>query len=485
MALDAAARPAGQARSDDALSATGLPPATNAGQFAWALYEWARNPYVLLVSIYLFVPYYANVVSGDPVQGQIALSWISGVSGVLIALLAPTLGAVADLGRARKPWIAGYSLALAAGSFALWWATPDGQGLSFFWVGVLLVVNGVLFEFSAVFHNAMLPAITQETRIAMVSGWGLAFGNAAGVLLFVAILFLFALPGTGVFAFLPDAPAFGVDRATHEDSRLVGPLAAVWLLTFMLPFLILTRDAPGAGLPALAAMRKGPVRVLRTIRSVMRYRNVATYLLARMFYNDGKTAVLTFGGAYAAATFEWGVLDMTAYAVVLSVFAVLGGFVGGWLDDRFGSRAAILISIGGTAVGLVLSLAIRPDAILGIWRWPSPEAAPKLYDGPFFNTVPEVAYIGVVILVAIFITAAYANSRTMLARIAPAEKMAEFFGLYAFSGQATAFMAPVLIGFVTWATGDRAAGLASILVFLGIGMALMPFVKEERAKAAD
>jgi UMF1 family MFS transporter len=453
--------------------------ATPWGQFAWALYEWARNPYILLVSIYLFVPYYANVMAGDPKDGQIALSWISGITGFAIALLAPALGAVADLGRGRKAWVAAYSFALAAGSFALWWAIPGGGGLSFFAIGALLVVNGILFEFSAVFHNAMLPAIVPEKRIAMVSGWGLAFGNAAGVLLFLAILFLFALPGTGVFGFLPDQPAFGIDRAAHEDSRLTGPLAAVWLLVFMIPFLLFTRDAPGEGLPVLQAMRRGPARVWSTIRTVSRYRNVATFLIARMFYNDGKTAVLTFGGAYAAATFSWGVLDMTAYAVILSVFAVFGGFFGGWLDERFGSRTAILISISGTALGLVLSLMVTPVSIFGLWRF-GEGAAPRIHAGPFFETAPEMVYIAIVILVAIFITAAYANSRTMLARIAPRAKMAEFFGLYAFSGQATAFLAPIAIGLMTWATGDRALGLTAILFFLGAGLVLMPFVREER-----
>lgn len=467
------------------LSATGLTAASPLGQFCWAFYEWGRTPYVLLINIYLFVPFYTSVFAGDEVQGQIALSWISSISGFAVALLAPCLGAVADLGGGRKPWIAGYSLLLAAGSFALWWAIPGGVGLGLFAIGAILVLNNVLFEFSAVFHNAMLPAICQEKRIAIVSGWGLAYGNLAGVLLFVFILYAFAFPGTGLFeGLVPAEPMFGIDRAAHEDSRLTGPLAAVWLVVFMLPFLIFTRDAPGAGLSVGRAMRRGPMRVLLTIRHVWRYQNVARFLLARMFYNDGKTAVLTFGGAYAAATFNWGVLDMTLYAIILSIFAVAGGFIGGWLDDTFGSQKAIMISIAGTSLGLTLSLLMSPLTILGIWTY-TPETVPVLYEGLGFNTLPEVVYIAIVTLIAIFITAAYANSRTMLARIAPPEKMAEFFGLYAFSGQATSFLAPAAIGIFTAFTGSTAGGLASVLIFFVIGIVLMLFVRQERAVLAE
>ena len=207
-------------------------------------------------------------------------------------------------------------------------------------------------------------------------------------------------------------------------------------------------------------------------------------LTFRRLYTDGLTTMFTFGGIYAAGTFGWGALDMLAYGIFLSVFAVFGGVFGGWLDDNFGSRNAILISIGGTSVGLVLTLLMGPASILGIWNYP-PDAVPVLYDGPFFNTVPEAIYVALVIIIAIFITAAYANSRTMLARIAPTTKMTEFFGLYALSGTATAFMAPFVVGQFTSGFHSQAAGMASILIFLAIGLVMMLFVTNERAVARD
>ncbi len=209
---------------------------------------------------------------------------------------------------------------------------------------------------------------------------------------------------------------------------------------------------------------------------------MALYLFARMFYNDGKTAVLIFGGVYAAGVFQWGPLTLTIYGVVLSVFAVAGGLFGGWLDNTFGSRNAILISIGGTSLGLLLAVSMTPNEIFFV-PYDAASAEP-IWSLPFFATIPEIAYVSVVILIAIFITAAYANSRTMLARIAPPEKMSEFFGLYALSGTATAFLGPLLVGVATALSESQRVGFGAVLILLVGGMALMLFVKEERAALA-
>src|SRR5262249_14504797 len=112
---------------------------------------------------------------------------------------------------------------------------------------------------------------------------------------------------------------------------------------------------------------------------------------------------------------------------------------------------------------------------------PWDRAAPKIWSLPFFATVPEIVYLSVVTLVAVFITAAYANSRTMLARIAPAEKMTEVFGLYSRSGSV---VAPAGSLSVRWCAADverQRIGCASILLFMVLGLVAMLFVREERA----
>ena len=97
-------------------------------------------------------------------------------------------------------------------------------------------------------------------------------------------------------------------------------------------------------------MVAGVRSVIATVRAFSHYRNVGAYLLARLFFNDGMTAVLTFGGIYAASTFDWGPIQMMLYGIELSIFAVFGGFFGGWLDNHLGSKRAIFVSIGGTMI---------------------------------------------------------------------------------------------------------------------------------------
>jgi MFS transporter, UMF1 family len=463
------------------LSATGDRAASRLGQLSWAVFEWARNPYVLLVTIYLFAPYFSRTVVGDPVRGQALWGAIAATGGLIVAALAPFLGAIADAGGRRKPWIAFYVVILVTGSMLMWFAKPHSTGWDLVFVGALVACSNVAFEFSAVFHNSLLPTIAQPRNVAGLSGLGLALTNAAGVILLSIMLFCFALPGKIGWSFLPAEPLFGLSHALHEPERLAGPASALWLLVFCIPLFLFTPDRPKGKVRLFAAAIAGVKSVIGTVRSLRSYRNVAAYLVARLFFNDGMTAVLTFGGIYAATTFNWGPPQILIYGIELSIFAVLGGFLGGFLDNRFGSKRAIFISIGGTALAGIASLTMAPDRIL--WFVHVDVHAPPVWSLPYFNTWPELVFLGIVNFTAVLITAGYANSRTMLARIAPTDKMTEFFGLYSLSGTSTTFLAT---GFVSWLTAvsqSQRIGLLGETAFLLTGLVLMLFVKEERAQA--
>jgi UMF1 family MFS transporter len=456
------------------------------GQLAWAFFEWARNPFYILIWIYIFAPYFSNQVVGDPVRGQIYWLRINWIGSFLIAVVAPFLGAFADGVGHKKPWIGVFVLTAAPCLVGLWWAMPavTQQGLPLLAIAGLLIVANIALEFSAVLHNAMLPSIASGRRIAELSGLGLALGNAGALLILIWMLYGLALPGLVDWSFIPDQPWFGLDRGQHEPSRLSGPLVGLWLVAFSLPLMLRTPDRPSTGVSVMAAARGSIAQLLATVRRLRRYENVALYLLARMLYNDGKTAVLVAGGVYAAGVFSWGFETMLVYGIVLSVFAVFGGFLGGWLDIAYGSKRAILISIGGTMLSLSFAVSMTPTEMFFVFPY-DPTTTPPLWDVPLFQTPPELVYLLIVIFAAIFITAAYANSRTMLARIAPEEMMAEFFGLYALSGTATAFIGTLLVERITdWFDSQR-IGFASILLLLGAGFALMFRVRETRAERVE
>jgi UMF1 family MFS transporter len=470
-------------REPHELSATGHRAASPIGQISWAVFEWARNPYVLLVTIYLFSPYFTRTVVGDPVRGQALWGLIAACGGLMVGALAPFLGAIADAGGRRKPWIGFYVVLLAGASLLMWFAKPHSTGMALFFVGALVAFANTSFEFSAVFHNSLLPTVAQPRNVAGLSGLALALTNAAGVLLITFMLIAFSLPGKVDWSFIPSHPLFGIDNTVlHEDERLAGPASAIWLLVFSIPLFLFTPDRPKSKVRLLVAAAAGVKSVAGTVRSLKHYRNVGAYLLARLFFNDGMTAVLTFGGIYASSVFNWGPIQLLIYGIELSIFAVIGGFFGGWLDNRLGSKRAIFVSIGGTTIAGLVSLTMAPDRIL--WFIPWDVHAPKVWAIPFFNTWPEIFFLMIVNFTAVLITAGYANSRTMLARIAPVEKMTEFFGLYSLSGTSTTFLATGFVGWLTAVSQSQRIGLLGETVFLAIGLVLMFFVREERATAA-
>ena len=469
--------------SPHGLSSTGGPAASTLGQVSWAMFDFARIPYVLLITIYIFAPYFSNtVVAHDPVRGQAMWGDIQAISGFIIAVCAPFIGAMSDAGGRRKPWILVFAMLIAVPSALLWYAKPAGQGLSLFGIGALVAVSSVAFEFASVFYNAMLPSIASHERIGGLSGLSLALGNVSGLLLLIFMLVAFVLPGHVGWSFIPSHPLFGIDQSAHEPERLTGPISALCILVFTIPLLLWTPDQSKKRVSWREASVEGIRSVIRTLRSLKHYRNVAIYLAARLFFNDGMTALLTFGGVYAAGTFHWGALAMTVYGITLSVFAVFGGFLGGWLDDRFGSKTAIFISVGGTLVAGVLSISMGLDRIL--WFIPYDPHSPPVHSLPFFRSWPELIYVGIVMVTAIFVTASYANARTMMARIAPPERMTEFFGLFSLSGQSTTFLATSSATLFTVWTASQRGGMIAVMLFLSLGLVGMLWVKEERTAAA-
>jgi UMF1 family MFS transporter len=460
------------------VSATGERAASWLGQVSWAVYEFGRTPYVLLVTIYLFSPYFARFVVADPVEGQWLWGAIAAAGGLLVACLAPFLGAIADKGGRRKPWIALYTVLMAIAMLLMWYVKPNANFGLLLFAGTVVAIANVSFEFSQVFHNAMLPTITPPQRVAGLSGLGLSLGNLAGIILLLFMLICFALPTHVHWPFVPAHPLWGINQAAHEPERLSGPLVAFWLLVFCLPFFFFTPDRAGKSMPIGSAVRESIRTVIGTIKSLRKYRNVGAYLLARLFFNDGMTAVLTFGGIYAATTFRWGTIEMLIYGVELSMFAVLGGFVGGWLDNHLGSKRAIFVSIGGTAVFGLVVLTFAPDRMFWFIHYDTHSA--PVWSLPFFRTWPEIIFLLIVNFIAVLITAGYANSRTMLARIAPTSKMTEFFGLYSLSGTSTTFLATGFVSWLTRASHSQRIGLLGETLFLCIGLLLMIFVKERR-----
>jgi UMF1 family MFS transporter len=444
--------------------------------------EFARNPYLTLILIFVFPPYFANFVVGDAVRGQEMWGATNTLVSVLVGVLAPFLGAISDRQGRRKTWLAGTFLVMICCCFLLWNAMPGASsGLS---VSLILFLAATLlgcFLISEVFHNSMLASIAPAERIGSLSGLGLSLNNTGSLIVLLLMLLCVALPASGIvdWTFLPDRPLFGLDPDLQEHNRIAGPLAGMWLLVFILPFMFWTPDRPSTGVSIRQAVSEGIGQIRETIRHARQVSNVGMYLLARMFYNDGKVAIIAYSGIYAAGTFHWDLVEMLVFAILLTPFSIMGGALGGWLDSRFGSRVAIQITIGVTALATFGAVTCRSDQLFFI-------AYDVAADGgalnlPYFQSLPELVYLGLYMVLACFITAAFATSRSMMARIAPVSMMSQFFGLYALSGSATAFLGHGMVTLFTALFDSQSVGLGSAVILLGAGLVLMRWVREERA----
>jgi len=449
------------------------------GAVCWSLFEGARNPYVILITIYIFMPYVAQTVVGDPVKGQEVISRWSQYSGWAVMLTAPFLGASIDkLGR-RKTWLALIVALMVPLTASLWFAKADHSGLSITTTLAITAVVGVLFTWSEVLHNSLLVRAAGLSAAAKASGLALALGNAFGLAALGFTAWAFALPGlpqTSSWSWLPKAPLFGLQRLTHQPERVVALLAAGTFALGCLPFFLLTPDAPRTNIPVPRALRDGAGDLWAMVKTVGRYRNAAIFLAARMFYVDGMTAILIYAGVYATGVMKWHALEMLFFGIILSVLAVLGGFVGRWLDNGLGPKRAVQIEIGMSLLGIIALLGMAPDQILYFWRY-DPAAHANLWQGPFFRTLPEWIFLLIGFSNAVFITAHYASSRTLLTRLTPPEQTGAFFGVYALSGTATSWLGPFLVNQGTRAFKTQQGGFATITVLLAAGFIGLLFVR--------
>ncbi len=449
-------------------------PADRRGVVGWALFDWATQPYYTLVVTFLFAPYFVNGFMSDPAEAQSLWAFATSAAQLVAAVLAPVLGAIADAGLPRKPWIGVFSLMLVIGLGGLWFAVPGSTSA----IPLVLLSFGVAtlgVELATQFNNAMMPGLVSQRRLGRLSGLAWALGYAGGLVSLALMAgLLVTSPDTGktLFGLSPIVP---LDNETREGDRLVGPFSALWYLVFVLPMFLFTPDRHAVA-AAHNPVREGVHRLLKSLRELLRaHRNVALFLLARMLYADGCAAVFSFGAIYAASVFGWGVTELGLFGILLTVAALLGACLGGLVDDRLGSKTVIVVGLLVFIVGSIGVLSIDSVEILFVVP-----VAEKSAGGGLFASFGEQVLLLFALLIGIALGPIQASSRTLLARICPPDQTTEFYGFFAFSGKVTAFAAPLAIGIVTTLTDSQRLGISVSLVFLIAGLVLLLPVRPSR-----
>ncbi len=443
-----------------------------AAVISWIFFDWAAQPYFTLITTFVFAPYFANFVAPNPATGQALWGFAAAAAGFCIALLSPVLGAIADASGRRKPWIAGFGALLVIGASAMWIGRPGDPSII---LPLLLAyaVAAVGVEFATVFNNAMMPTLVPPDRIGRLSGTGWATGYVGGIVSLIIVLgFLAASPDTGRTLF-GLTPLFGLDPVTHQGDRITGPLTAVWFIVFVTPMFLLTPDYP-AKRPVREALHAGLIELKGTIRELPKRKSMSLFLLANMVYTDGLVSLFAFGGIYAAGTFGWHTLQIGTFGIMLAVAGTLGAWLGGKLDDRLGPKRVIAGSMVVLLLAVIAILLVDKDQIFFI------KVAPPQPGGALFAGASEKAYLILGCLIGAAGGPLQAAARTLLIRLAPKDRITQYFGLFALTGRVTSFIGPLLVGAVTAATASQKAGMAVLVLFFTVGMVLLMMVEEPR-----
>ncbi|MDH3418745.1 MAG: MFS transporter [Gammaproteobacteria bacterium] len=408
--------------------------------WSWALYDFANSPFSTLVVTFVFGTYFTQAIASDPIVGTALWSRAMTITALIVAICSPVLGALADRGGYRKAFVLIFTLICVVATTALYGVLP-GQVMAAL---VLVVIANIAYEFAAVFYNAFLPDIAPRERIGRVSGLGWGLGYIGG---------LAALGVALVTLVQPETPWFGFSREAGENIRATNLLVAAWLLVFSIPLMIWVTEDRSEISKAGQVLVDTAKQLTGTFSEIRRYRQIVRFLIARLIFNDGLVTIFAFGGIYAAETFGFSLEEVLIFGIVLNVAAGSGALLMGHLDDWIGGKRTVVLSL----IGLIVATLLAVFATTRLWFW--------------------VAGI----IIGVFVGPNQAASRSLMSRFVPPRFENEFFGFFAFSGKLTAFMGPFLLGVLTQLTGSQRVGVAAVLGFFVVGLALMLTVDEEEA----
>ncbi|MET1052002.1 MAG: MFS transporter [Mycetocola sp.] len=405
---------------------------------AWGLWDWGSAAFNAVVTTFVFTVYLTSDAFGGEAVVSAQLGWALAGAGLLIAVLAPVTGQRSDSSGRRKFWLAVNTYIVVALTAAMFFVAPEQQYL---WLGLFLVAAGnVFFEFAGVNYNAMLAQVSTPKTVGRVSGIGWGLGYLGGIVLLLIVYFGLIQPEVGLF---------GITSENGMDIRVTVLISAIWFGVFALPVLLTVPEYQGVGarrakIGFFASYR----RLFADIRRLWHEsRQTVYFLMASAVFRDGLAGVFTFGGVLAAGSFGFSAGEVIVFAIAANVVAGISTMTVGLLDDRLGAKPVIMASL----IGLVV-------AGLAVFF---------LHDGG--QTVFWIFGLAL----CLFVGPAQSASRSFLARLIPAGREGEVFGLYATTGRAVSFLAPTAFALFVTFGGEQYWGILGIILVIFVGLLLL------------
>jgi len=438
--------------------------------WGWFFFDWASQPYHTVLLTFIFGPFFVSLASENflsqgieteqaKANAQAMWSFTLTITGLIIGFCAPVLGALADTGGRKIPWIIGFSSMLVAGAACLWFTAPDGSNLM--WMLVAFAFGFIGAEFALIFINAQLPSLGTQEEIGKISGSGFSFGYAGGVLSLFLLLLLFVEQPNGKTLIGFD-PLFGLlDASARQGTRSTGPFVAMWFAVFMIPYFLWVREVhqPKARASVGAALSK----LWQTVRALPAKRSLFTYLGSSMLYRDALNGLYSFGGTFALLVLDFSVVQVGVFGIIAAIGASVFSYVGGVADKRFGPKPVVIASIW-VLMGVCFMLVnLSRDSMFGVPLAPG-------------SPVPDIVFYVCGVLIGGMGGVIQAASRTLMVRHCDPAAPTESFGLYGLTGRATAFIAPFLIGVATAVTGSTQLGVSPLLGLFLLGLVMLRWV---------
>ena len=413
------------------------PPPSRREILSWAMFDFANSSYTTVIVTAAFGVYFTRLVA-PPDQGDSLWGAAIAVGNLIVLLLSPILGAVADDSGRKKVFLFVTYAMCVAGTAMLYFATPGRVGLAL----AMFVLSFVGFSFGENLAGAFLPEISTPENIGKISGlgWGIGYFGGLGSLVLVRPL----LAGDYVEANVPNL-------------RLAWLVTAVFFLVAALPtFLFLKERAPLGTGTALQYVRDGFARLAETARSVRHFREIVRFLAVYLLFYAGLTSVVAFAGIYASTTLGFTSGELILLFILLQLSAAAGAFLFGWVQDRIGGTRTIQIA-------LVLWILVCAGAYL---------------------TRTKEMFWGVGLVAGLGIGSLQSASRALVGLFAPPEKSAEFFGFWGLAGKTGYMVGPLIFGLISSAAGSQRTAMLSTAGFFLLGLIGMAFVDERRGLAA-
>lgn len=413
---------------------------------SWALWDWGTQPFATVITTFVFATYITGEQFGAENDVTQAHGFITGLAGVVVALLAPVLGQNSDRSGRTVRNLRNMTWMIALLSGALYFVRPDP---AYLWLGLgIFAVGTIIDSIAGVNNNAILDQISTPQNVGRISGFGWGMGYLGGIVVLLLCALVFMLPNGDYWS------------NDGWGTRISMVLCMVWIFVFTIPTFTNLKDPPLAAAPPKMGVVDSYKELGRTIARIWRNdRHTIYFLGASALFRDGLAGVFAFGAVIAARTFEFTTFEVLVFGAAANILAGLSTFAFGLLDDKIGPKKVILISLGALV-------------ILGL--------------GVFFlHDAGKLPFWIMGLLMTMFVGPAQSASRSFLARLVPERKAGEIFGLYATTGRVISFLAPFMytlfIGIGAWTTGMEATqywGILGIVLVILAGFLVMLPVKE-------